>query len=56
DTLIQHLLDELYYYEEGHGDTLHPIKHEADVSFIGEHTDMQNATVGEIKVLMGHLE
>ncbi|KAF8499393.1 hypothetical protein BU17DRAFT_15635, partial [Hysterangium stoloniferum] len=26
DTLIHYFLDELYHYEEGHGDTLHPIK------------------------------
>ncbi|KAF8513429.1 hypothetical protein BU17DRAFT_68803 [Hysterangium stoloniferum] len=56
DTLIRYLLDELHYYEESHGDALRPIKREADISFMGEHTDMRNATVGEIKALIGGLE
>ncbi|KAF8587221.1 hypothetical protein K439DRAFT_1246766, partial [Ramaria rubella] len=36
---IHYLLDELYCYEEGHGDALRPITKEADVSFLGEHAE-----------------
>jgi len=39
DTLIRYLLDELYYYEEGHGDALRPIPKHADESFLGEHAE-----------------
>jgi hypothetical protein len=39
DTLIRYLLDELYHYEEGHGDTLRPVRAERDRSFLGEHLD-----------------
>ncbi|KAF8520958.1 hypothetical protein BU17DRAFT_23355, partial [Hysterangium stoloniferum] len=39
DTLIQYLLDELYHYEESHGDALQPISHEADKSFLSEHVE-----------------
>ncbi|KAF8496362.1 hypothetical protein BU17DRAFT_72458 [Hysterangium stoloniferum] len=45
DTLIRYLLDELYHYEEGHGDALHPIKVEKDVSFLNEHSSMQVPTL-----------
>ena len=36
DTLICYLLNELYYYEEGHGDALRPIPKNADKSFLGD--------------------
>ncbi|KAF8589206.1 hypothetical protein K439DRAFT_1612926 [Ramaria rubella] len=50
DTLIHYLLDELYYYEEGHGDALRPISRETVASFLGE---MHPATKHEIQEIIG---
>lgn len=33
----------------GHSRALRPVKHEADVSFMGEHKDMQEVTFGDLK-------
>ncbi|KAF8531386.1 hypothetical protein JB92DRAFT_3105217 [Gautieria morchelliformis] len=52
DTLIRYLLDELYYYEDGHGDALWPISTEADKSFLGEHTEIRPATKQEIQAII----
>ncbi|KAF8506392.1 hypothetical protein JB92DRAFT_3122185 [Gautieria morchelliformis] len=52
DTLIRYLLDELYYYEDGHGDALRPISTEADKSFLGEHTEIRAATKQEIQAII----
>ncbi|KAF8515620.1 hypothetical protein BU17DRAFT_51569, partial [Hysterangium stoloniferum] len=41
DMLIQYLLDELYHYEESHGDALWPISHKAGRLFLSEHIEMQ---------------
>ena len=49
-------MDELYYYEEGHSDALRPIKREAHISFMGEHTDIRPATVREMKEVCAALE
>ncbi|KAF8519784.1 hypothetical protein BU17DRAFT_47457 [Hysterangium stoloniferum] len=45
DTLIRYLLDELYHYEEGHGDALRPIKVEKDTSFLNECSSTQVPTL-----------
>ncbi|KAF8521426.1 hypothetical protein BU17DRAFT_45802, partial [Hysterangium stoloniferum] len=45
DTLICYFLDELYHYEEGHGDALHPIKVEKGTSFLNEHSSTQVLTL-----------
>ncbi|KAF8522173.1 hypothetical protein BU17DRAFT_44745, partial [Hysterangium stoloniferum] len=44
DTLIRYLLDELYHYEEGHSDALHPIKVEKNASFLNEHSSMSQSS------------
>lgn len=49
DTLIRYLLDELHSYEISHGGALRPVKPEADMSFMGEHKDMQGVTFGDLK-------
>ena len=56
NTLIHYLLDELFYYEEGHGDTLRPIQHGADISFMGEHLETQPATLGQVQALSASVE
>ena len=49
--IICYLLNELSYYEEGHGDALHPIQRGADISLMGEHLETQPATLGQVKAL-----
>ncbi|GJJ13564.1 hypothetical protein Clacol_007819 [Clathrus columnatus] len=56
DTLIRYLLDELYYYEENHGDALKPIVREAHVSFMGEHKDMKPITMDELMTVTSSLQ
>ncbi|KAF8519606.1 hypothetical protein BU17DRAFT_47589 [Hysterangium stoloniferum] len=52
DTLIRYLLDELYHYEESHGDALRPISHEADRSFLSEHIEMRPPSKFELREMM----
>ena len=56
DTLICYLLNELFYYEEGHGDALHHIQFGADISFMGKHLETRPATLGQVKVLCASVE
>ncbi|GJJ05983.1 hypothetical protein Clacol_000170 [Clathrus columnatus] len=56
DTLIRYLLDELYYYEENHGDALKLIPTKSQISFMGEHQDMKPVTQGEFKTIAHSLE
>ncbi|KAF8521186.1 hypothetical protein BU17DRAFT_64953 [Hysterangium stoloniferum] len=56
DTLIRYLLDELHYYEEGHGDALRPIQREVNMSFLGEHKDIRPASLLEMKELWSSME
>ncbi|KAJ7590499.1 hypothetical protein C8J56DRAFT_1046766 [Mycena floridula] len=51
DTLIRHLLDELYNYEEDHSDALCPIKHDASQSHNGEAADIRPMTLADGKHL-----
>lgn len=39
ETLIRYLLDELYYYEEGHSNALCPVSNNNQGSLMGEHDD-----------------
>ena len=55
DTLVRYLLDELYYYEEGHGDALRPVPREVNQSFLGEHAENHPATKQEVQVIMQEL-
>src|SRR5882724_3978715 len=52
DTLIRYLLDEPYYYEEGHGDALRPIPKCADKSFLGEHAENRPVTKNEVQTII----
>ncbi|KAF8516972.1 hypothetical protein BU17DRAFT_67252 [Hysterangium stoloniferum] len=52
DTLIRYLLDELYHYEESHGDALQLISHEADRSFLSEHIEMRSPSKLELREMM----
>ncbi|KAF8514460.1 hypothetical protein BU17DRAFT_68392 [Hysterangium stoloniferum] len=52
DTLIRYLLDELYHYEESHGDALRPISHEADKSFLSEHVESRPPSKSELREMM----
>ncbi|KAF8509223.1 hypothetical protein BU17DRAFT_70526 [Hysterangium stoloniferum] len=52
DTLIRYLLDELYHYEESHGDALQLISHEADKSFLSEHVESQPPSKSELHEMM----
>jgi len=45
-------LDELYYYEEGHGDALRPIPKHADKSFLGEHAENHPVTKHEVQAII----
>ncbi|KAF8529568.1 hypothetical protein BU17DRAFT_36594, partial [Hysterangium stoloniferum] len=56
NTLIRYLLDELHYYEEGHGDALRPIQREVNMSFLGEHKDIRPASLLEMKELWSSME
>ncbi|GJJ07041.1 hypothetical protein Clacol_001239 [Clathrus columnatus] len=56
DTLIRYLLDELHYYEEGHGDALRPIKTENHISFMGEHCNGQPVTVADMKTILTSIQ
>ncbi|KAF8523185.1 hypothetical protein BU17DRAFT_64076 [Hysterangium stoloniferum] len=52
DTLIRYLLDELYHYEESHGDALQLISHEADKSFLSEYIESQPPSKSELCEMM----
>jgi hypothetical protein len=52
DTLIRYLLDELYHYEEGHGNALRPLQEEPMTSFLSEHTATKPVTAAEITQIM----
>jgi len=45
-------LDELYYYEEGHGDALRPIPKHVDKSFLGEHAENHPVTKHEVQAII----
>ncbi|KAF8510373.1 hypothetical protein BU17DRAFT_55462 [Hysterangium stoloniferum] len=52
DTLIRYLLDELYHYEDGHGDALHPIKSERSTSLLNESGSLQVPTVASMTQIL----
>jgi hypothetical protein len=41
-------LDELYHYEEGHGNALRPLQEEPMLSFLSEHTAIKPVTAADI--------
>ncbi|CAA7265651.1 unnamed protein product [Cyclocybe aegerita] len=51
DTLIKYLVDSLQSYENGHGDALHPIPIEKDVTLLGDHVGLAPATNSDISQL-----
>ncbi|KAF8516847.1 hypothetical protein BU17DRAFT_67293 [Hysterangium stoloniferum] len=52
NTLIRYLLDELYHYEDGHGDALHPIKSERSTSLLNESGSLQVPTVASMTQIL----
>ncbi|CAA7261015.1 unnamed protein product [Cyclocybe aegerita] len=51
DTLIKYLVDSLQSYENGHGDALHPIPIEKDITLLGDHVRLAPATNSDISQL-----
>ncbi|KAF8510234.1 hypothetical protein BU17DRAFT_70143 [Hysterangium stoloniferum] len=52
DMLIRYLLDELYHYEDGHGDALRPIKSERSTSLLNESGSLQVPTVASMTQIL----
>ena len=44
---MRYILDELYAFEEGHPDAMHPSSAEDDLSFMGEERRKRTATIGD---------
>ncbi|KAF8530352.1 hypothetical protein BU17DRAFT_79070 [Hysterangium stoloniferum] len=52
DTLIRYLLDELYHYEDSHGDALCPIKSERSTSLLNESGSLQVPTIASMTQIL----